>query len=370
MNLEIWEIKGGWAPLPARIATWLAFALRVAIPRSAGRVESFDPDEGSTRTRGTKNEDVSRDWCGDAGARDGGFPRACARTADASAAGAQGRRPAGPIDSLQDLQDTGRMIFKLADENNDGQISQKEAIDAGNLLVGGFFFRADQNGDGVLSQDEARQAREAFLSTKPWLRYAVETAKSQVEKDRQKGDTKTATQNPVAMTLRRVRHQQRQAAPGHGAPPGRPDGRPERSSPPPTPTATVSSARPKSTPPSSASAVSSPRPPSSRPTPTTTARSARPSSTRRSSSPPASLSASSTSTTTARSRSRKPRRPARCSRASSASWLVPEPANSPTQPDQSGSGQLDSAGRRRPRLSRPIVQDAGSAERPDNLFLV
>jgi len=64
----------------------------------------------------------------------------------------------GPIDSLSDLQDTGRMLFKLADENNDGQISQKEAVSAGNLLVGGFFFRADQNGDGVLSQDEAKQA--------------------------------------------------------------------------------------------------------------------------------------------------------------------------------------------------------------------
>ncbi len=48
----------------------------------------------------------------------------------------------GPIDSLQDLQDTGKMLFKIADENNDGQISQKEAIDAGNLTVGGLFFRA------------------------------------------------------------------------------------------------------------------------------------------------------------------------------------------------------------------------------------
>ena len=84
----------------------------------------------------------------------------------------------GPIDSLSDLQDTARMVFKLADENNDGQISQKEAIDAANLAVGGFFFRADQNGDGVLSQDEARAAREAFLNTKPWLRYVVLTASS------------------------------------------------------------------------------------------------------------------------------------------------------------------------------------------------
>jgi len=103
----------------------------------------------------------------------------------------------GPIDNLQDLQDTGRLVFHAVDMNNDGQISQKEAVDAGNLVAGGFFFRADQNGDGVLSKDEARQAREAFLSTKPWLRYALETGKAQVEKDRQKGDTKVETQNPV-----------------------------------------------------------------------------------------------------------------------------------------------------------------------------
>ena len=48
----------------------------------------------------------------------------------------------GPIDSLGDLQDTGKMLFKLADTNNDNRISQKEAVDAGNLLAGGFFFRA------------------------------------------------------------------------------------------------------------------------------------------------------------------------------------------------------------------------------------
>jgi len=100
----------------------------------------------------------------------------------------------GPIDNLSDLQDTGRMIFKLADENNDGQISQKEAVDAGNLLVGGFFFRADQNGDGVLSQDEARQAREAFLASKPWVRYAVQTAQAQIKKD-SAGNSNNANKN-------------------------------------------------------------------------------------------------------------------------------------------------------------------------------
>jgi Ca2+-binding EF-hand superfamily protein len=104
----------------------------------------------------------------------------------------------GPIDSLEDLQDTGRMLFKLADENNDGQISQKEAVDAGNLLVGGFFFRADKNGDGVLSQDEAREAREAFLASKPWVRYVVGTAKSQLQKDGVARKSNTQNQNMLA----------------------------------------------------------------------------------------------------------------------------------------------------------------------------
>jgi len=84
----------------------------------------------------------------------------------------------GPIDSLGDLQDTGRMVFKMADTNNDGQISQKEAIDAANLSIGGFFFRADANGDGTLSQDEARQARQDLLSQKPLLRYVAQQAKA------------------------------------------------------------------------------------------------------------------------------------------------------------------------------------------------
>jgi len=86
----------------------------------------------------------------------------------------------GPIDSLQDLQDTGRMVFKLVDENNDGQISQKEAVDAGNLAVGGLFFRADANGDGVVSQEEAKQARDAFLAQKPFVRFLIQRTKTAV----------------------------------------------------------------------------------------------------------------------------------------------------------------------------------------------
>jgi Ca2+-binding EF-hand superfamily protein len=83
----------------------------------------------------------------------------------------------GPIDSISDLQDTAKMVFKLADTNNDGQISQKEAVDAGNLLVGGFFFRADTNGDGVLTEQEAQQAREALFAQQPLLKFVMERAK-------------------------------------------------------------------------------------------------------------------------------------------------------------------------------------------------
>jgi Ca2+-binding EF-hand superfamily protein len=92
----------------------------------------------------------------------------------AIAASGRGDDKPGPIVSLSDLQDAGKILFKLADGNNDGQISQKEAIDAGNLMVGGFFFRADANGDGVLSKDEAKAAKDAFLSQQPLLRVFVE----------------------------------------------------------------------------------------------------------------------------------------------------------------------------------------------------
>jgi Ca2+-binding EF-hand superfamily protein len=93
------------------------------------------------------------------------------------------QRPAGdipgPIDNVRDLQDTVKMLFKMADTNNDGQISQKEATDVGNLLVGGFFFRADQNGDGVLEPQEAQAAREQLFNQQPLLRYVFEKAKPQ-----------------------------------------------------------------------------------------------------------------------------------------------------------------------------------------------
>lgn len=93
------------------------------------------------------------------------------------------QRPAGdipgPIDNVRDLQDTAKMLFKMADTNNDGQISQKEAVDVGNLLVGGFFFRADANGDGVLEPQEAQAAREQLFRQQPLLRYVLQKAKPQ-----------------------------------------------------------------------------------------------------------------------------------------------------------------------------------------------
>jgi len=88
-------------------------------------------------------------------------------------ASAQSRDISGPVDGLEELQQHGRMLFKLVDENNDGQISQKEAVDAGNLLAGGFFFRADANGDGVVSPEEAKQAHDTFLAQKPLLRFMI-----------------------------------------------------------------------------------------------------------------------------------------------------------------------------------------------------
>ncbi len=85
----------------------------------------------------------------------------------------------GPIDSISDIQDSAKILFKMADTNNDGQISQKEATDVGNLLVGGFFFRADANGDGVLEPQEAQAAREQLFQQQPLLRYVFEKAKPQ-----------------------------------------------------------------------------------------------------------------------------------------------------------------------------------------------
>jgi Ca2+-binding EF-hand superfamily protein len=95
--------------------------------------------------------------------------------------------------AIQNLEDTGKLLFKLADTNNDNRISQKEAIDAGNLLVGGFFFRADANGDGVLSAAELAAARESLFNQRPLLRLILQRGKEEI--DRQ-GGVKVASNQP------------------------------------------------------------------------------------------------------------------------------------------------------------------------------
>lgn len=101
----------------------------------------------------------------------------------------------GPINSLDDLQDTAKLLFKLADSNNDGLISQQEAIDAGNLLVGGFFFRADLNGDGKVTKEEADQAKENLFAQRPLLRFVFERAKQESAAQGQPNPVEQVRQN-------------------------------------------------------------------------------------------------------------------------------------------------------------------------------
>ncbi|WP_165072162.1 hypothetical protein [Paludisphaera rhizosphaerae] len=101
----------------------------------------------------------------------------------------------GPIDNLGDLRDTAKMAFKMADMNNDGLISQKEAIDAGNVLVGGFFFRADANGDGKVTKEEADAARENMLNQRPILRFVFQRAEQETAAQGTKPQVDQAQQN-------------------------------------------------------------------------------------------------------------------------------------------------------------------------------
>lgn len=101
----------------------------------------------------------------------------------------------GPITSLSDLQDTAKMLFKLADSNNDGLISQQEAIDAGNLLVGGFFFRADLDGDGKVTKQEAEQVKENLFAQRPLLRFVFERGKQEAQAQGQPNPAEQARQN-------------------------------------------------------------------------------------------------------------------------------------------------------------------------------
>ncbi len=94
--------------------------------------------------------------------------------ASAISSGQPSGAPARASGGFQQAKDATRAAFKLVDSNNDGQISKEEAIDAGNLTVGGFFFRADKNGDGVLSKEEITAARESLFRQRPLLRSVVE----------------------------------------------------------------------------------------------------------------------------------------------------------------------------------------------------
>jgi len=94
-----------------------------------------------------------------------------------------------PMEAIRNVQNTGRMIFMLADANHDGQISQKEAIDANNLAVGGFFFEADADGNGSVSADEVKTIREEYFHRNPWMRYIVESLQAQRKNQNNSNDS-------------------------------------------------------------------------------------------------------------------------------------------------------------------------------------
>jgi len=91
----------------------------------------------------------------------------------------------GPMEALRDVQNAGRMMFMMADVNHDGLVSLKEATDANNRLVGGFFFQADADGNGTVSQEEARAVRDTYLNQNPWVKYLVESLEAQAKQKNQ-----------------------------------------------------------------------------------------------------------------------------------------------------------------------------------------
>lgn len=93
----------------------------------------------------------------------------------------------GPIDSPQDVRDTLRMAFMMADTDHDGRLSQREVTDAANMLVGGIFFAADANGDGVLTREEAQQVRQRISTEYPALRAAMQRARAEKQGDKAEG---------------------------------------------------------------------------------------------------------------------------------------------------------------------------------------
>jgi len=99
------------------------------------------------------------------------------------------------VKNAQNFQQAAQMAFKLIDTNDDGMISEQEATDAANVLVGGFFFRADKNGDGTISKEEAQQAREAMLKQNPILRSVLNRTKQAG------GNTKDGDKNDPLRTV-------------------------------------------------------------------------------------------------------------------------------------------------------------------------
>jgi len=91
-----------------------------------------------------------------------------------------------PMQAIRLVQEVGRTMFMAADVNHDGLLSQKEAIDANNTLVGGFFFQADKDGNGVVTREEAKAVQETYLSQNPWARYIVDSLLAQ-QKNPQNG---------------------------------------------------------------------------------------------------------------------------------------------------------------------------------------
>jgi len=99
-----------------------------------------------------------------------------------------------PADALRNLQNTGRALFMMADVNHDGLVSMQEAIDVNNMMVGGFFFRADADGNGTVTQQEWRGVTDKYLNQNPWVRYVVDSIRTQA---RQKNGQNT-NPNPLA----------------------------------------------------------------------------------------------------------------------------------------------------------------------------
>ncbi len=116
-----------------------------------------------------------------------------------SAADDQTRAGIHPLQSIHDLENSAKLLFKLADTNNDGQLSQKEVGDAGLLLVGGFFFRADTNGDGVLTPEGAEHARDTLFAQQPLLKLILEKAKPTDTLQADQIHTAAATSDPATI---------------------------------------------------------------------------------------------------------------------------------------------------------------------------